>query len=234
MGVVVVAAGSGARLGADRPKAFVDLAGATLLEHAVRGALSAGPDELVVVVPEELVDEARSIVDPLPGSARATVVAGGAERTDSVAAGLTALSPAVELVLVHDAARCLAPVGVFQRVLAALAVGAKGVVPGIPVVDTIKVVDDGGIITDTPARSSLRAVQTPQGFDRSVLTAAHAAGAAATDDAALVEALGHDVVVVDGDPLALKITTPADLQHAERLLADPASPEGDAPAVRIT
>lgn len=218
MGVVVVAAGSGTRLGADRPKAFVDLAGATLLEHAVRGSLAAGPDEVVVVVPEALVAEARSILDPLPGAARTTVVAGGAERTDSVAAGLTALSPGVELVLVHDAARCLAPVGVFERVLAALAVGAKGVVPGIAVVDTIKVVDDGGVVTDTPARSSLRAVQTPQGFDRGVLTAAHASGAAATDDAALVEALGHSVVVVEGDERALKITTAEDLHRAARLL----------------
>lgn len=218
MGVVVVAAGSGTRLGADRPKAFVDLAGATLLEHAVRGSLAAGPDEVVVVVPEALVAEARSILDPLPGAARTTVVAGGAERTDSVAAGLTALSPGVELVLVHDAARCLAPVGVFERVLAALAVGAKGVVPGLAVVDTIKVVDDGGVVTDTPARSSLRAVQTPQGFDRGVLTAAHASGAAATDDAALVEALGHSVVVVEGDERALKITTAEDLHRAARLL----------------
>ena len=218
MGVVVVAAGSGTRLGADRPKAFVDLAGVTLLEHAVRGALAARPDELVVVVPEALVDEAASLVDPLPGSARAIVVAGGAERTDSVAAGLAALSPEVRFVLVHDAARCLAPVGVFERVLAALEEGAKGAVPGVPVVDTIKVVDDGGVITGTPDRSSLRAVQTPQGFDRAVLTAAHASGAAATDDAALVEALGHPVVVVEGDPRALKVTTAADLAQAERLL----------------
>lgn len=226
VGVVVVAAGSGTRLGADRPKAFVHLAGATLLEHAVRGALAPGPDELVVVVPAALVAEARDIVTGLPEglSCTVSVVAGGAERTDSVAAGLAALTPAVELVLVHDAARCLAPVGVFERVLAALAVGAKGVVPGVPVVDTIKVVDEGGVVTDTPDRSSLRAVQTPQGFDRAALTAAHASGVAATDDAALVEALGHPVVVVDGDPLALKITTAEDLTRVERLLAERAAP----------
>lgn len=221
MGVVVVAAGAGARLGAGRPKAFVELAGSTLLEHAVRGVLAAGPDEVVVVVPETLVAQARSTVDPLVGTGPAvlTVVSGGAERTDSVAAGLAALSAAVGLVLVHDAARCLTPVGVFERVLAALSLGAKGAIPGVPVVDTIKVVDDGGIIVETPQRSTLRAVQTPQGFDREVLTAAHGAGAAATDDAALVEALGHAVLVVDGDERALKITTPEDLRHAERLLA---------------
>lgn len=221
MGVVVVAAGSGTRLGADRPKAFVELAGATLLEHAVRGVLVSGPDEIVVVVPDVLVADARAIVDPLVGSAStsATVLAGGAERTESVAAGLAALSTGVGLVLVHDAARCLTPVAVFERVLSALAVGAKGAIPGVPVVDTIKVVDADGVITDTPSRDSLRAVQTPQGFDRAVLSAAHAAGVTATDDAALVEALGHAVVVVDGDERALKITTPEDLRRAERLLA---------------
>lgn len=221
MGVVVVAAGSGTRLGADRPKAFVELAGATLLAHAVRGVLVSGPDEIVVVVPEALVDDARAIVEPLVADALVSieVLAGGAERTDSVSAGLAALSAGVELVLVHDAARCLTPADVFERVLSALAMGAKGAIPGVSVVDTIKVVDGDGVITDTPSRASLRAVQTPQGFDRAVLTAAHAAGAAATDDAALVEELGHPVVVVDGDERALKITTPEDLTRAERLLA---------------
>lgn len=221
VGVVVVAAGSGSRLGADRPKAFVELAGLTILERAVRGVLACGAGELVVVVPEELVDEARGVVDPVaagPGT-RCTVVAGGAERTDSVSAGLSALSDDVTLVLVHDAARCLTPVAVFDRVLAALRAGTSAAIPGMPVVDTIKVVDAGGRITATPVRDTLRAVQTPQGFDREVLAAAHAAGAAATDDAALVEALGHDVLVVEGDHRALKVTTPGDLERAERLIA---------------
>lgn len=221
MGVVVVAAGSGTRLGADRPKAFVDLAGVTLLEHALRGVLAAGPDEIVVVVPQALVAEARGIAEPLvaTGSPLLAVVPGGAERTDSVAAGLAALSASVGLVLVHDAARCLTPVTVFERVLSALSRGAEGAIPGVPVVDTIKVVDEDGRITDTPPRAALRAVQTPQGFDREVLTAAHASGVTATDDAALVEALGHTVVVVDGDERALKITTREDLTRAERLLS---------------
>jgi 2-C-methyl-D-erythritol 4-phosphate cytidylyltransferase len=219
VGVVVVAAGSGTRLGAERPKAFVELAGVTILEHALRGVLAARPGEVVVVVPRELVDEARSIVAGLDLSgARAVVVPGGAKRSESVSAGLAALSDRVERVLVHDAARCLTPVAVFERVLAALAAGVAGAVPGVAVVDTVKVVDAGGLIVDTPLRESLRAVQTPQGFVRSVLTAAHAAGAAATDDAALVEALGHDVLVVEGDHRALKVTTPDDLARAERLL----------------
>lgn len=220
MGVVVVAAGSGTRLGADRPKAFVELAGATLLEHALRGVVAAGVDEVVVVVPADLVPEAERIAEsssgaPLPTM---TVVPGGAERTDSVAAGMAALGDRVALVLVHDAARCLTPAVVFERVLAALADGAKGVIPGVPVVDTIKVVDPDGLITATPARDSLRAVQTPQGFPREVLEQAHAAGVSATDDAALVEALGHSVRVVDGDHRSLKITTPEDLEQAHRLL----------------
>nr|WP_257909371.1 2-C-methyl-D-erythritol 4-phosphate cytidylyltransferase [Janibacter limosus] len=148
---------------------------------------------------------ARTCRAPGPWSCR-----GGEERSESVSAGLAALSDRVERVLVHDAARCLTPVAVFERVLAAPAAGVAGAVPGVAVVDTVKVVDAGGLIVDTPLRESLRAVQTPQGFVRSVLTAAHAAGAAATDDAALVEALGHDVLVVEGDHRALKVTTPDD------------------------
>ncbi|MDN5716573.1 MAG: 2-C-methyl-D-erythritol 4-phosphate cytidylyltransferase [Janibacter sp.] len=219
MGVVVVAAGSGTRLGAGRPKAFVELVGVTILERSLRGVLAAAPDEVVVVVPATHVDEATAVVEHLgERRSRVSVVAGGAERTDSVSAGLAALSEDIRWVLVHDAARCLTPVAVFERVLAALRAGVVGAIPGVPVVDTIKVVDTGGVITETPLRETLRAVQTPQGFDREVLTAAHGAGAAATDDAALVEALGHDVLVVEGDHRALKVTTPDDLVRAERLL----------------
>ncbi len=215
-----MAAGSGRRLGADRPKAFVQLAGRTLLEHALRGVLAAGVGEVVVVVPADLVERAREIVAPLVGQqhVRVSVVAGGEERTDSVAAGLAALSAPVRRVLVHDAARCLTPGSVFERVLASLTAGAKGAVPGLPVVDTIKTVDERGVITGTPDRTALRAVQTPQGFDREVLERAHATGSQATDDAALVEALGHEVHVVQGDPLALKITTAQDLERARQLL----------------
>ncbi len=228
MGVVVVAAGSGTRLGAARLKAFVELSGQTLLEHSLDGVLAAGADQVAVVVPAALVDEARALVEPLVacGCADAVVVAGGAERTDSVAAGLAALDAEVEVVLVHDAARCLTPVEVYERVVTAIRGGAAGAIPGLPVVDTIKVVDDRGVIRATPERAALRAVQTPQGFRADLLREAYAAGRRATDDAALVEALGHEVVVVDGDPRALKITTPDDLVTAERLLAvgrDPAA-----------
>ena len=157
---------------------------------------------------------------------------GGAERGDSVAAGLAALPIDVDIVLVHDAARCLTPVVVFERVVAALAAGASAVVPGLRVVDTIKTVDAVGLVVATPERAALRAIQTPQGFRRDVIERAHANGAGATlnatDDAALVERLGEPVLVVDGDPRALKVTTPADLEAAARLLT-PDSP-ADSPA----
>ncbi len=147
-----------------------------------------------------------------------TVVAGGAERTQSGSAGLAALRDDVDIVLVHDAARCLAPPALFDRLVAAVRAGAEAVVPGLPVADTVKQVDTDGVVVATPERSSLRAVQTPQAFRRSVLTRAHASGAEATDDAALVERLGGRVLVIDGDDLAFKVTTAADLERADRIL----------------
>jgi 2-C-methyl-D-erythritol 4-phosphate cytidylyltransferase len=223
VGVVVVAAGSGTRLGAGLPKAFVRLRGRPLLGHALDTvARVPGLQALVVVVPADLADPTASAwsgVDLPPG---AVVVAGGAERTDSVAAGLAAVGD-VDVVLVHDAARCLTPLAVFERVVGAVRGGAAGAVPGIPLVDTVKTVDAHGVITGTPDRATLRAVQTPQGFAREVLVAAHAGGGSATDDAALVELGGHHVVVVDGDPMAFKVTTRDDLEHAERVLAERAA-----------
>jgi 2-C-methyl-D-erythritol 4-phosphate cytidylyltransferase len=229
VGVIVVAAGSGSRLGAGVPKAFVPLAGVPIVGHALRGVLSC-PEvtEVVVVAPGEWLGEAQATSDAVcrwAGSqgraepALVRVVAGGAERGDSVAAGLAALSPEVAVVLVHDAARCLTPVSVFERVVGAVRGGAVAVVPGVAVVDTIKQVDAGGVVVATPQRSSLRAVQTPQGFRRDVLERAHAVSSAATDDAALVEALGEQVLVVDGDARAFKVTTPADIEAATRILA---------------
>jgi len=151
-------------------------------------------------------------------------VAGGAKRGDSVRNGLERLDPACDVVLIHDAARCLTPVSTFERVVAAVGAGAAGAVPGLPVVDTIKTVDAEGVITGTPDRAALRAVQTPQGFDAKVLRTAYASGLSATDDAALVELTGHHVRVVEGDPLAFKVTTPEDLAHAERIVAAGWSP----------
>jgi 2-C-methyl-D-erythritol 4-phosphate cytidylyltransferase len=218
VGVVVVAAGSGSRLGAALPKAFVALRGRPLLGHAV-DTVARLPHlrRLVVVAPPGHTDPASAVWAGVTLPPDAVVVAGGAERTDSVAAGLAALGD-VDVVLVHDAARCLTPLAVFERVVAAVRAGAAGAVPGIPLVDTVKTVDPSGVITGTPDRASLRAVQTPQGVARDVLVTAYRSGQRATDDAALVELGGHHVVVVDGDPLAFKVTSPDDLEHAERVL----------------
>ena len=223
VGVVVVAAGSGTRLGAGRPKAFVSLRGRPLLGYAV-DTVARLPHlaSLVVVAPPDHADPAGPAWAGVDLPPDAVVVAGGASRTDSVAAGLAAVGD-VDVVLVHDAARCLTPLAVFERVVEAVRAGAAGAVPGIALVDTVKTVDTHGVITGTPDRASLRAVQTPQGFARDVLVSAYGSGLGATDDAALVELGGHHVVVVEGDALAFKVTSRGDLEHAERVLAQRAA-----------
>ena len=219
IGVVVVAAGVGSRYGGGVPKAFVELDGRTLLSWSVRAAVGyAGTAAVVVVAPPGHLDRAEreaSGYAPVP----VRVVPGGAERPDSVAAGLAALPPDVDIVLVHDAARALTPSSLFASVAAAVAGGAPAVVPGLPVVDTVKQVDESGTVVATPPRAALRAIQTPQGFRRDVLERAHAAVGAhpVTDDAELVEALGLPVLVVPGDPRAHKITTPDDLDRVVAL-----------------
>jgi 2-C-methyl-D-erythritol 4-phosphate cytidylyltransferase len=210
---VLVAGGSGLRLGADVPKAFVPVAGRTLLEHAAeRFTARADVACCVAVVPDGWLDKA--------GALCATpVVVGGSTRQQSVDAGLRALPPDVDTVLVHDVARPFVPAAVIDRVLAALAAGADAVVPVLPVTDTLKQVATDGTVTATVDRGTLVAVQTPQGFRRAVLVEAHAAApdAAATDDAGLVERAGGRVVVVAGDEAAFKITTPRDLLLAEAI-----------------
>jgi 2-C-methyl-D-erythritol 4-phosphate cytidylyltransferase len=197
----------------------VPVDGVPLLAHALRRALEA-PEvtRVVVVAPASHLSEAGAIASRCARPDAVEVVAGGVERTDSVAAGLAALRPEDEIVLVHDAARALAPAALFSRLVAEVAGGHAAVVPGLPVTDTIKQVDADGQVVGTPDRSRLRAIQTPQAFRRDVLERAHGAGFAATDDAALVERAGGAVHVVDGDPLAFKITTPDDLARAERHL----------------
>jgi 2-C-methyl-D-erythritol 4-phosphate cytidylyltransferase len=210
---VLVAAGDGRRLGADVPKAFVEVAGRTLLEHALdRFAAHPAVRDIVVAAPPSALDRAEALAPAI------TVVAGGADRQSSVSRGLAALAPDVNLVLVHDVARAFVPAAVITRVLEALAGGADAVVPTVPVSDTIRAVDahtgDLGGIVD---RTRLMAMQTPQGFRRDVLARAHARDAEvrATDDAALVEALGIPVRAVAGDERAFKITRPLDLAFAE-------------------
>jgi 2-C-methyl-D-erythritol 4-phosphate cytidylyltransferase len=216
-GVLVPAAGSGVRLGPGDPKALRLLAGEPLLVHAVRGlraAPSVGP--VVVAAPTGDVDAVRELLAPWS----VVVVPGGAERQDSVRLALAALDPAVELVLVHDAARCLTPPQLVEAVVAALVAGAEAVVPVLPVADTVKAVE-GDRVTATLDRACLRAVQTPQGFRRDVLQQAHASGPpSATDDAGLVEACGGTVVTVEGSEDAFKVTRPRDLLLAEAVLRE--------------
>ena len=212
---IVPAAGSGDRLAAGVPKAFVDLAGQTLIERALAGLRASGVvDQIVVAVPPGRTDEAVLILGP-----DATVVAGGADRTESVRLALDAAgSP--DFVLVHDAARPLTPPALIARVVEALRAGAAAVVPALPLTDTVKAVDANGVVLGTPERAGLRAVQTPQGFVTEVLLRAYqrAGTASFTDDASMVENIGGQVQVVDGDPMAFKITTPLDLLLAEAVL----------------
>lgn len=236
MAAVVPAAGSGVRLGAGIPKAFVLLDGRTMLERSVAGLLDSGVvDDIVAVVPADRVSEAEELLAPLRRAGHLVVVTtGGAERTDSVRRGLAALGtsgPAAdtdapyEVLLVHDAARCLTPAAPIRRVVAAVRSGEVAVIPVLPVVDTVKLVDDDGHVTGTPERSGLRAVQTPQGFDPATLLAAYDAAAdVATDDAGLVERLGRRVATVEGDRSAFKVTTADDRLLAEfRLSSTPPS-----------
>lgn len=217
---IVPAAGSGERLGAGVPKAMAPLGGQPILAHAVR-ALVADPrlGLLVVAAPdgleEQMAGAAASAADGVP----VVAVTGGGTRVESVRAALEVVPDSFEVVLVHDAARCLVPLEVVAAVIDAVRAGAPAVVPGLPVVDTIRELsEEGG--SRTIDRSLLRAVQTPQGFPVEVLRRAHAVGdPQATDDAGMVEALGLPVTLVAGHPRAFKVTTALDLVLAEALVA---------------
>ena len=193
---VLTAAGSGSRLGCEGPKALVELSGRPLVWWAARGLRAGGVGAIVVTAPASSIEEFRSALADVDG---VSVVAGSdRSRQESVALGLAALGEceADTIVLVHDAARPLTPPRVTERVIDAVRGGAGAVIPVLPVTDTLKTVDASGVVTGTPRRSDMVAVQTPQGFRWDVLTRAHEAGAslgaeearAATDDAGLVEA----------------------------------------------
>lgn len=215
---VVPAAGLGERLAAGVPKAFCHLDGRTLVERAVTSLLQSGVvDRVVVAVPADFTDEAKLIL-----GRDATIVAGGAYRTESVGRALTAFSGVSEpdFVLVHDAARALTPPSLVVRVVEALRAGHSAVVPALPLSDTIKAVDANGAVLGTPERAGLRAVQTPQGFAAELLLRAYqrAATREFTDDASMVEQIGGQVQVIEGDPLAFKITTRQDLLLAQAIV----------------
>ena len=202
---IVVAAGSGERFGA--PKQLLPLGDARVVDHAVATAATVS-EGVVVVVP--------------PGSswtvAGAVMVPGGATRSESVRSGLSAVPDAVDIVLVHDAARPLATSSLFERIIAAVRDGADGSVPGVAMSDTVKRVEHD-VVVETVPRAALVSVQTPQGFRASVLRAAYAGGAEGTDDASVVEAAGGTVVVVAGERDNFKITEPGDLERAKAVLA---------------
>jgi 2-C-methyl-D-erythritol 4-phosphate cytidylyltransferase len=200
---IVVAGGTGRRFG--RPKQYERLGSERVVDRSRRVAEEAS-DGVVLVVPADDVE-------------REGGVAGGETRSGSVRAGLAAVPAGADVICVHDAARPFASPALYRAVVDAVVAGADGAVPGVPLADTVKVVDPSGVVVDTPDRSTLVAVQTPQAFRADRLRAAHAGGDEGTDDAGLVEALGGRVVVVPGEPDNRKLTHPDDLAWARAHLA---------------
>lgn len=200
---IIVAAGSGNRFGGQ--KQFMVLGDKRVIDWSRDVAHSVGSG-VVVVVPAE-------------AAAAEVGVAGGATRSESVRRGLAAVPSEATIICVHDAARPFASEHLYKEVIAAVVNGADGAVPALPVTDTIKQVNAEGMVLDTPERASLVAVQTPQAFRAAVLRAAHESGNEGTDDASLVERAGGKVVVVNGEAINRKLTTPEDLEWARAMAA---------------
>lgn len=218
---VIVAAGRGNRLGLDRPKAFAKLNGRPLLAESLeRLEGSEWVDAIVVVAPEEWEEPSILLAEEIGAGKVTACVMGGATRAESVRAGVAEVPEDALVVLVHDAARPLLPAEVVERVLAPLGEGWDGAVPSLPLADTLKRADGEGTVVETVDRTGLNAVQTPQAFLAPVLREALAGElASATDCAALVEACGGRVRLVDGDARLLKVTTASDLAFVEGLLS---------------
>ena len=209
---IIAGAGSGHRLGADLPKALVKLLDKTLVEHAVN-SLAPVAQLIVVTAPAGFEDQFKTILGD-----QVTVITGGVLRSDSIRLALNEIGSEYEFVLVHDAARAIASTQLAKDVLAHLEKGEQAVIPALDVVDTIKEIDAKGYVRNTLERANLRTVQTPQGFSKSVLAHAHQSAEDATDDAALVEAIGVKVKVISGEERALKITNKSDLARAIQIL----------------
>ena len=209
---ILVAAGRGERLGSDQPKAFVKLGELPLLAEPLRRLdESEWVDAVVLVAPPGWEEPAILLAEELGCAKVRACVPGGDTRAASVRVGVAEVPDDAAVVLVHDAARPLLPDEVIERVIAPLAEGWDGAVPGLPVSDTVKRVDAGGGIVETVDRDGLWAVQTPQAFTTETLRRAVTGGGEATDCAGLVEAGGGRVKVVPGDPRLLKVTTADDL-----------------------
>ena len=209
---IIAAAGMGHRLGANLPKSLVKLLDKTLVEHAVAN-LSPVCQLIIVTAPKGYEAQYSKILGD-----QVSVITGGVLRSDSIRLAISKIPANYEYVLVHDAARALASTTLASSVLNQLIQGEQAVIPALDVIDTIKEVDNNGYVRNTLNRASLKVIQTPQGFTRSVLERAHQASEDATDDAALVEALGIAVKVVAGEQCALKITTPSDIASALKFL----------------
>ncbi len=227
MWAIVVAGGTGRRFGGF--KQFLPLAGVPVASWSIRAAHTVA-DGVVLVVPSDASPGSdQSVADdgglPAPGATgdaafgATTVVAGGDTRAASVRAGLAAVPGDVGIIVIHDAARPLASPELFASVVAAVRSGdAHGVIPVVPVSDTLKRVEDG-VVVGTVDRDGLVAVQTPQAFVAEALRSAHRDGGEATDDAGLLEAAGLPIATVEGDPRNLKLTRPEDLVLAEALMS---------------
>jgi 2-C-methyl-D-erythritol 4-phosphate cytidylyltransferase len=217
---VLAAAGRGERLGSDRPKAFARLGGRPLLAESLERLEGSGwIDFIVIAAPAEWEEPAILLAEELGAGKVSSVVTGGASRSESVREALAEVADDAAVVLVHDAARPLLPDDVIERVLAPLSEGWDGVVPGLPLSDTVKRVE-GDSVVETLPRGELVAVQTPQAFIASVLREAVSGDVSqASDCASLVEAQGGRVKVVEGDPRLLKVTSAGDLALVETWLA---------------
>lgn len=216
---VLAAAGSGERLGADRPKAFVRLGDLPLLAESLKRLDDSGwIDSIVVAAPPGWEEPAILLAEELGAGKVSSCITGGATRAESVQLGLREVPEDAAVVLVHDAARPFLEEAVIERVLAALNEGWDGAVPALPIPDTVKRVE-GERVVETLNRDELWAVQTPQAFVASVLRSAYEGDVAgASDCASLVEARGGRVKVVEGDPKLVKITDAADLERVAALL----------------
>ena len=218
---VLAAAGRGERLGVQQPKAFAALRGRPLLAESLERLEASGwIDSIVVVAPPEWEEPVILLAEELGCGKVVASVAGGETRGESVRAGVGEVGADAAVILVHDAARPLVSDEVVERVVVPLSQGWDGAVPGLPVVDTVKRVAADGAIVETLSRGELTAVQTPQAFLAGALREAVGGDVAvAPDCASLVEARGGRVLVVDGDPRLLKVTTADDLALVESWLA---------------
>lgn len=217
---VIVAAGRGARMGLDRNKVLYPVCGAPIIVHTVRAFADSGLFDggIVVVTGENDIEEMRAMMEA--AGLCVTFTLGGADRQESVYNGISACPKNCEIIAIHDGARPLVTREVIERTIESARAYGSGVA-AVQLKDTVKRVDENGVVIDTPARDTLRAVQTPQTFRASLIREAHDAcktGERATDDAMLVERMGHAVRLTQGDVENIKLTTPEDMLLAEQVM----------------